>query len=193
MGFTKADPDLFRAWERAQLARAHAEGFLDSLRMPLQAQLKEALRTRGKHLSVSFYVRGKKARAVFPSLQMMQVHFEVPERGEVRISAGLWAWDGLHFEVKTRFPKDLADSSAAAAVAKLRELGYIPWRQRVLSRFLPLDEATLRSEMLQEDVVAWSRKRFDEVVDSGILEHAPEGLGDVESEDTSNADDLLEE
>jgi hypothetical protein len=44
------------------------------------------------------------------------------------------------------------------------------FRDSDLHSFLPLDEERLMSPTLEEDVVAWTRERFIDIADSGLLQ-----------------------
>jgi hypothetical protein len=153
--------------KRAVEARKHVEDFMDAIRVPLCQALARA--ANREEADVGFETRGHATpRAVFPTQNMMQVGFRMPKDGPVRVRVAMWAWDKLHFEVKTPFPSSQS-ASANDAVRSLISMGFRNWRDAWLTCMLRVDDALLTSDTLQESAVDWAEQRFGEIVASGIL------------------------
>lgn len=178
MGFTRPDPALFSAWSLVRKASGHVEEFVEAVRWPVLAALHDALgggaesadfyRSRGGRPVLS---RGKSGKADMP--------IRVPGNGEIRIRAGVFGYNP-----PTRFV--IAPHNGRRWMARLRSLPpegqqaieYLlerGFREYDLHAFLVLDEEQLASPALEEDVVAWCRSRFGDIVASGLLDVTPPG------------------
>lgn len=178
MGFTRPDPALFGAWSLMRQASGHVEEFVEAVRWPVLASLQDALggapdsadfyRSRGGRPVLS---RGKSGKADMP--------IRVPGNGEIRIRAGVFGYNP-----PTRFV--VAPHNGRRWMARLRSLPlegqqaveYLldrGFRDYDLHAFLVLDEEQLASPTLEEDVVAWTRSRFGDIVASGLLDVTPPG------------------
>jgi predicted RNase H-like nuclease len=185
MGFTRPNPSHFDAWAQFPAARDHLIDFVDAVRRPLLASLQHALgETYGPpEQRASFTTRGKVRRAVVPRLGKILVGFRIPSGGPERITAGVWGWGEPRFIVELPFPRGDAPE-AAAAVAAVMEDGFESWRDRVLTRYLPLDHDLLAAPDLQERVVAFSAEAFGAIVRSDILALEPSAPPPEEDEET---------
>ena len=171
MGFTQPDPDLFAAWGASVPARNHMIDFLDTLWMPMLDSLRDALAEDGEavpHESVAGVVtKGQAKKAVHPYLGKVLVRFQVPASGPEWIWAGMWGWEDPRFVVEVAYPT--GGGAAARAVTVMRRAGFESWRDRVLSRYLPLDANALARETLNDDVLAFAADSFHVIVRSGLL------------------------
>jgi hypothetical protein len=172
MGFTRPDPDLFRAWAVSVYARDHMVDFVDSLRRPLLDLLRTALadeQPKARHASLAaFATVGKKQRAVHPQQGKVLVRLRVPAAGPERVSVGVWGWGEPRFVVEVAYPSG-DDAAARAAIATLTEAQFKNWRNQVLSRYLVLDADLLARDTLQEEVLDFARNSFRAIVRSGVL------------------------
>jgi hypothetical protein len=179
MGFTQADPGLFKTWAGYYDARKHMVDFMNHMREPLLEALRESL---GPGLSsderhhLAAYRRPGKARIVVvkPRLGKVPVRFRVPADGPERISTGLWGWGEPRFVVEVPYP-NVGTSGADAAISKLLGRGFENWRDRnqVLWRYLPLDDTLIQSAGLENRVLEFAHKSFKMLVASGFLDLPP--------------------
>ena len=190
MGFTQPDVALFRAWAQYVYARGHMVDFVDSVRRPLLDALHHALAAtadgRQPAELAAFRTRGKKAqRVVVPRFGKVVVGFRVPAHGPERFWAGLWGWAEPRFMVEIPYPKPDAGraDARAAALAALHDAGFESWRNRILTRYLPLTDELLRSRELEDTVVDFARASFGSIVESGVLGLAAEPLPETEDDD----------
>jgi hypothetical protein len=180
MGFTRPNTELFEAWALKRRAAAHVEEFVEAVRWPVLAALRELL--GGPDDAADFY-RGRGGRPVLSRSQWgkADMPIRVPANGPIRLRAGAFGWDPpARFYVTPddgrRWVTGLAGLSedGRQAVRSLVERGF---RDRDLHVFLDLDEARLASPTLEQDVVTWVHDRFAEIVDSGLLAVSPPWLG----------------
>lgn len=189
MGFTKADIDLFRAWERAVPARDHAVDLVDALQVPLLEALRDALGAMDpveRGAATDLYTVGQKKRTVQPSQKIIELRFRVPAGGATAVRCGLFAHNAnLRFFVAPGFPAATLPDEAHDARRALVASGFRP---SDLHAFLVLDDETLARETLQEELVEWAAAHFRDLVDSGLLRFGravdtlvpPEELADEE-------------
>ena len=169
MGFVNASADFFRAWEVAIPAQRHVESFVDAIRVPLLQELRDALTDVGCETTAELYVRAGMPGGRETVQNMIQAHFGIPIGGPCRLWAGMWAWEDLHWEVKTSFPVS-GPPAADRAVAELRHAGFRSWQDKVMTRLRPIDEAMLGRPTFQEEIVAWRARGLSYVIAaSGVL------------------------
>ena len=184
MGFTQADPSLFKTWAGYYDARKHMVDFMNHMREPLLEALREAL---GPELSqderhhLAAYRRPGKAKIVVvkPRLGKVPVRFRVPADGQERISTGLWGWGEPRFVVEVPYPK-AGTSGELAAITKLLGQGFENWRDKdqVLWRYFSLDDELIQSDELESRVLEFAHESFKTLVASGFLDLPP---GDTSS------------
>lgn len=184
MGFTQADPSLFKTWAGYYDARRHMIDFMNHVREPLLEALRNALGpqlppTERSHLAS--FMRPGKVVVVKTSLGKVVVRFRVPADGPERFSAGLRGWGEPRFVVEVPFPKS-GTPRERAAIAKLQELGFENWREKDVSllRYLPLDDALIRSDQLERRVLDFAYESFRMIDGSGVLDVPP---GDADALD----------
>jgi hypothetical protein len=178
MGFTQPDQNLFNAWAQFAAARKHMVDFVGHVREPLLGTLRNELATaRGegdaRESLAGFKTYGKVKRTVTPRLGKVVVEFRIPADGKMRLWAGVWGWGDPRFFVELPFPRMDESDSARAAVAELKKGGFKSWRDRHLTRYLPLTADLLGAADLEEQVVDFARESFALVVLNGILDLEP--------------------
>jgi hypothetical protein len=194
MGFTKPQPDLFRALERVRVAGKHIEEFVRAVQLPLYEALLDALggdetsaaiyRTRGGGLYV-----GKSWNGI------IETAFRIPPTGPPAVRAGVFGFNPpVRFFVAPHQGRRWAarvarlEPEAQAAVRFLIERGF---RDHDLHAFLELDDDRLVSPTLEEDIVEWAHDRFSNIAQSGLLVFmvgAPETTNGPE-QDAAEADE----
>lgn len=178
MGFTRPDAELFSAWSLMRQASGHVEEFVEAVRWPILAALHDAL--GGSADSADFY-RSRGGRAVLSRGKWGKADMPVriPIDGDIRLRVGVFGYNP-----PTRFV--VAPHNGRRWVTRLRSLPpegqraveYLlerGFREYDLHAFLELDEQLLASPTLEEDVVAWTRERFGDIVASGLLDVTPPG------------------
>lgn len=179
MGFTQPDMDLFGAWAQYAEARQHMVDFIDAVRRPVLGALRDELASgesnvRAREALADFMTYGKIKRVVAPRLGKVVIEFKIPADGQIRLSAGVWGWGDPRFFVDLPFPKmDDKSERARAAVTALKKSGFESWRDRVLTRYLPLDAELLGASDLEEQIVDFAQETFRHIVVSGVLDLAP--------------------
>jgi hypothetical protein len=145
--------------------------FVDSVRLRLLDELRSSLdgfpgRADAPVARADLVTVGKMKRAVVPRLGKVIVRFRVPAAGDERIWVGMWGWGEPRFVVETAHP----GQPATPAVQQLLDAGFESWRDKLLSRYLPLDDTLISSATdLQDAVIQFSRASFDAIVVSGLL------------------------
>lgn len=189
MGFTRPDTDLFRAWTKYVPAREHMIDFVDTLRLPLLDALRDALTVtqpgaRRADLA-DFASRGKTTpRVVVPRLGKVSVGFRVPASGPERIQVGMH--HGHQGEGEPYFAIEVlaADTAARApALDTLSPHGFWAWRNWVGTELALTDELLLSPD-LQEQVIEFSRTRFQMIADSGVLALQPAAVPEDEDDES---------
>jgi hypothetical protein len=179
MGFTRPDVDLFAAWALKRRAGLHVEAFVEAVRWPVMAALRDLL--GGGEDAADFY-RGRGGRPVLSRSHWgkADMPIRVPGNGPLRLRAGAFGWDPpARFYVTPdegrRWVTGLASlpDEGRDAVRLLVGRGF---RDRDLHAFLDLDGARLASPTLEQDVVKWVHARFQDVIESGLLSVSPPWL-----------------
>lgn len=186
MGFTQPQTDLFWEWSRYKDARKHVMDFVNAVRTPLLEALEDVLGTSAPNgvLVAAVVTRGQSKVAVVPHISKIFVRFRVPATGPERLYAGVYGYGTPRFFVEVPYPRDPVSSAPVASVAaELRRHGFVSWRDQVLSRFLPLDEALVQAG-LEEQVLKFAQESFALIADSGVLELKPFGKSPLEDEGT---------
>ncbi len=153
MGFTQPQADLFREWSRYPDARKHIFDFVNSVRLPLLEVLRNVLGTSAVSSpdAATFATTGQSKVAVVTHISKIFVRFRVPANGPERIYAGVYGYGNPRFFVEVPYPRDpMSSVPVPSVVADLKKDGFVNWRDRVLSRFLPLDEQVLEAGRLEE-------------------------------------------
>jgi hypothetical protein len=183
MGFTQADPGLFKTWAGYYDARKHMIDFMNHVREPLLEALREALgpglpADERHHLAA--YRRPGKAKIVVvkPRLGKVPVRFRVPADGPERISTGLWGWGEPRFVVEVPYPRS-GTRRERVAITSLLGLGFENWREKdqVLWRHMPLDDELIQSDELEGRVLGFAHESFEKLVASGLLDLPPGEAG----------------
>jgi hypothetical protein len=180
MGFTKPQPDLFRLFGELRAVMKHTDEFVEALQMPLLEALVDAL-GGGEGAADIHRGRGGRMHIARSRNAITDIIFRVPASGAQRIRAGLFAYNPpVRFYVAPMSGRTWVarmarlSPSAQEAVRYLISRGF---RDRDLHSFFELDEQTLRSPTLEENVVEWTHARFVDIVESGLLECTTEPFG----------------
>ncbi len=196
MGFTRPKSELFRAWADYPASRAHLVDFVDSVRLPLLDALRLVLTgdpdpdSPVRLSAADFATRGKAQKAVTPRLGTIRLDFRIPAgSSDERLTAGLWGWGDPRFMVAVPFPSNTVDiGRRAVAVSALMLHGFDNWKDRWLTRYLPLSRALLGdADKLTGGVVQFASKSFAIVAQSGILALEPATPSSDDEEEPSAA------
>jgi hypothetical protein len=192
MGFTRADPELFKAFATMRTTLQHTDQFVAGLQMPLWEALIDAL--GGDVLAASLY-KGRGGRPVISRSRngVTDIPFRIPPDGPPRVRAGLFArnpptrfYVAPHAGRRWVARRGRLTQNAQAAIRHLVDRGF---RDSDLHIFLELDDGLLTSPDLERRVVEWAHARFVDIAESGILsctaepdlaQTAGEDAGDVE-------------
>ena len=172
MGFTSPQASLFQAWSQYPQARKHIVDFINTVREPLEQALSAAIAAApGEKPRPRLVTRGKSKVAVAKYLGKILVRFDLGPPGPEWIQAGVWGWGEPRFFVELPYPKGGGSSEAAAEVtAALREQGFESWKEQILSCYLPLDDALLQATDIEDHVLRFASRCFEQIATSGILE-----------------------
>lgn len=163
-------------------ARAHLVDLVDTLRRAALESLNRELAAAAAAdpalpATASEATFGKGARAVTPRFGKVVVGYQVPAElpGE-RLWMGVWGWGEPRCVVELPYPAVQGGEGErrAAAVAALREAGFESWRDKILSRYLPLGEEILSSPDLARRVLSFAGESFRFVAESGVYALASE-------------------
>lgn len=179
MGFTEANEQLFKAWAAYPDARNHLVDFVDTLRRAsLEALNRELGAAAGSDptlpraaTEVSF---GKSGRVVSPRFGKIVVGYQIPaDRPGERLWIGLWGWSEPRFMVEVPYPAQSADlERRAETIEALLTAGFESWRDRLLTRYLTLDEYLLSSPALETSVLDFAAESFGILARSGVFDLA---------------------
>jgi hypothetical protein len=182
MGFTGADDELFKAWAKFPNARAHLTDFVDTLRrrafetlileLTSAAESDQALPHTAKEVTA-----GKAGSVVRSRFGKIVIPYQVPaDRPGERLWIGLWGHSKPRFMVEIPWPADSDPVRQARVVEYLLAAGFESWKDRQLTRYLPLDDALLSSQDLEERVLSFVGESFRIIAQSGVLALASEPL-----------------
>ena len=194
MGFTGADEELFRAWAKFLGARSHPHG-LRRLAAARRVGVVDPRDGRGLpmllprfHGTAPREVKTSKGGSVVESrLGKIVVAYRVPsERPGERLWMGLWGHAEPRFMVEIPWPSHHRNDPVrqAEVVESLLGAGFQGWKDKLLSRYLPLDQALLSSSDLSEHVLAFAGESFRLIARSGVFALPSEA---VEVEPTAEA------
>jgi hypothetical protein len=176
MGFTRADAELFRAWAQFPRAQPHLVDFVDSLRRALLEVINHELAARAAGDSSlpadAQEVRsGRAGRVVTPRHGKIAVGYQIPAalQGE-RLRVGLWGWYDPRVLVEIPWPSDHQGIvHRADVIAMLREAGFESWRDKQLTRYLPLTDDLLTCANLTDRVIEFVAESVRVLASSGVF------------------------
>lgn len=106
------------------------------------------------------------------------------EATHATVWAGLWGWREPRFIVELPYPAAAGDAEVRArAVPTLLEAGFESWRDKLLTRYLPLAPEMLTAPDLEERVVRFANESFNVVARSGILDLAATVVVEADDDD----------
>jgi hypothetical protein len=148
---------------------------MEGLRSPLLIALQEALEPAFPSLLATDRAGVTPAPSSGRRPQV-DVQFDVPRGGEVRVAAQLWAWEDFRFAVSARYPSEDRSPEARQAIAHVAACGFENWKNRWLWRSLPLGQELLESPELAYRLLEWAKESFGKIAASGVLVLAAEPL-----------------
>jgi hypothetical protein len=182
MGFTGADAQLFEAWAKFPAAKDHLIAFVDTLRRAafeaLTRELSAADETDRALPRTAKEVKSGKAGSVVRSrFGKIVVAYQVPaDRPGERLWIGLWGHSQPRFMVEIPWPADDDPVRQARVVESLLAFGFESWKDKQLTRYLPLDATSLSSPDLEARVLSFVAESFRRIAQSGVFALASETL-----------------